>query len=228
MAESGKYLIGESLREKLKSTIAKVDSIPFGGPVSRIPTIHEGDMGSGNQRRLVMPMKIYGNSTPSSFPEGSVVWYDTRGQEDASRTDEVALGTPLTPPYGGYFEMSTARAYLHEPGGVTPIVSPTTVVPWGVTISGGTLNESIVSVIIRGVAMVRIRSMQYAGNSNHLFVQPSIRRSLQETSAQLRGILETTACGCDGTASILYIDGGTVATSGGSETAQVYWGAVIL
>ena len=37
----GKYLIGESLREKLKSTIAKVDSIPFGGPVSRIPTRFE-------------------------------------------------------------------------------------------------------------------------------------------------------------------------------------------
>jgi hypothetical protein len=37
MAESGKYLIGESLREKLKSTIAKVDSIPFGGPVFRLP-----------------------------------------------------------------------------------------------------------------------------------------------------------------------------------------------
>jgi hypothetical protein len=37
----GKYLIGESLREKLKSTIAKVDSIPFGGPVSRIPTTLE-------------------------------------------------------------------------------------------------------------------------------------------------------------------------------------------
>lgn len=41
MAGSGKYLIGESLREKLKSTIAKVDSIPFGGPVSRIPTALE-------------------------------------------------------------------------------------------------------------------------------------------------------------------------------------------
>jgi hypothetical protein len=41
----GKYLIGESLREKLKSTIAKVDSIPFGGPVSRIPTALEGDSG---------------------------------------------------------------------------------------------------------------------------------------------------------------------------------------
>jgi len=37
MAESGKYLIGESLREKLKSTIAKVDSIPFGGPAFRLP-----------------------------------------------------------------------------------------------------------------------------------------------------------------------------------------------
>lgn len=37
----GKYLIGESLREKLKSTIARVDSIPFGGPVSRIPTALE-------------------------------------------------------------------------------------------------------------------------------------------------------------------------------------------
>jgi hypothetical protein len=41
MADAGKYLIGESLREKLKSTIAKVDSIPFGGPVSRIPTALE-------------------------------------------------------------------------------------------------------------------------------------------------------------------------------------------
>jgi len=41
MADSGKYLIGESLREKLKSTIAKVDSLPFGGPVSRIPTALE-------------------------------------------------------------------------------------------------------------------------------------------------------------------------------------------
>jgi hypothetical protein len=39
----GKYFIGQSLREKLKSTIAKVDSIPFGGPVSRIPTIASND-----------------------------------------------------------------------------------------------------------------------------------------------------------------------------------------
>lgn len=43
MADKGRYLIGESLREKLKSTISKVDSIPFGGPVSRIPTALDGD-----------------------------------------------------------------------------------------------------------------------------------------------------------------------------------------
>ena len=49
MAE-GKYLIGESLREKLKSTISKVDSIPFGGPVSRIPVRFEGDVGSSSPK----------------------------------------------------------------------------------------------------------------------------------------------------------------------------------
>ena len=52
MAESGKYLIGESLREKLKSTIAKVESIPFGGPVSRIPTALEGDGGSSSSPKV--------------------------------------------------------------------------------------------------------------------------------------------------------------------------------
>ena len=43
MADNGRYLIGDSLRDKLKSTISKVDSLAPGGPVSRIPTIIEGD-----------------------------------------------------------------------------------------------------------------------------------------------------------------------------------------
>jgi len=42
MAENGKYLIGESLREKLKSTIAKVDALSPGAPVKRIETVHQG------------------------------------------------------------------------------------------------------------------------------------------------------------------------------------------
>lgn len=41
MAENGKYLIGESLREKLKSTIAKVDALAPGGPEENIPTVHQ-------------------------------------------------------------------------------------------------------------------------------------------------------------------------------------------
>jgi len=45
MANNG-YLIGESFREKLKSTIAKVDSIPFGAAVSRIPTRFEEGAGA--------------------------------------------------------------------------------------------------------------------------------------------------------------------------------------
>jgi hypothetical protein len=42
MAENGKYLIGESLREKLKSTIAKVDALSPGAPVTRIQTVGQG------------------------------------------------------------------------------------------------------------------------------------------------------------------------------------------
>ncbi len=42
MAENGKYLIGESLREKLKSTIAKVDALSPGAPVTRMETAHQG------------------------------------------------------------------------------------------------------------------------------------------------------------------------------------------
>jgi hypothetical protein len=41
MADNGRYLIGESLREKLKSTISKVDALAPGAPVSRIPTFLE-------------------------------------------------------------------------------------------------------------------------------------------------------------------------------------------
>jgi hypothetical protein len=41
MPDNGKYFVGESLRQKLRSTIDRVDSISFGGPVSRIPTRFE-------------------------------------------------------------------------------------------------------------------------------------------------------------------------------------------
>lgn len=44
MADNGRYLLGETARQKLRSTIDKVDSMAMGGPVSRIPTVIEGDI----------------------------------------------------------------------------------------------------------------------------------------------------------------------------------------
>lgn len=72
MAE-GKYLIGESLREKLKSTIAKVDSIPFGGPVSRIPTVIEGDGGGGPTPKVFRVCTVAGSWPVDSLK--SVTFY---------------------------------------------------------------------------------------------------------------------------------------------------------
>jgi hypothetical protein len=176
-----------------------------------------------------MPMLIkspYGGSD-GTFPPGSVVTFDTRAATTARRTSGT-LGTPLTSPYGEYFDMPSAVAILHEPNDVTPLVAPVTQRPWGVTVEGGKKNESIVNVIVRGVAPVRIRSMTYSGGPSHYYAFPAIRRSSQETLAQLTGILETTQCACDNVAQIVYIEGGTAATSGGSETAQVFWGLVVI
>jgi len=44
MSENGKYLIGESFRAKLKSTISKVDSMPLGGNDKRAPTSLQDDL----------------------------------------------------------------------------------------------------------------------------------------------------------------------------------------
>jgi len=45
MAEPGKYLVGESLRQRMRTTIEKVEGMPTGSPVGRIPTFLEGDFG---------------------------------------------------------------------------------------------------------------------------------------------------------------------------------------
>jgi hypothetical protein len=44
-----KYLIGETLREKLRTTIAKVEGLPLGGGTSRIPTDLSGDVPSASK-----------------------------------------------------------------------------------------------------------------------------------------------------------------------------------
>jgi hypothetical protein len=180
-------------------------------------------------RFLTMPMLITSSfTTTTTFPPGSVVTFDIRANQTTARRTSGTLGTALTPPYGDYFEMPSAKALLHEPNGVTPLVAPATTLPWGVTVEGGTKNQSIVNVIVRGVAPVRIRSMTYRGGPNHFYACPAIRRSAQETLAQLTGILETTECACDNAAQIVFMDGSTSATTGGAETAEVFWGLVVI
>lgn len=182
-----------------------------------------------SSRCLMMPMLIKSEySTSSTFPPGSVVTFDILAVQTSARRTSGTLGTALTPPYGEYFEMPSASAKLHEPLGITPIVAPTTTLPWGVTVEGGTRNQSIVNVIVRGVAPVRLRSMTYRGGPNHFYAFPAIRRSSQETLAQLTGILETTDCACDNAAQIVFMEGSTSATTGGSETAGVFWGLVVI
>jgi hypothetical protein len=176
-----------------------------------------------------MPMLVTSPYTTSTtFPPGSVVTFDTQAFGTTARRTSGTLGTALTSPYGEYFEMPSAKAVLHEPLDQTPLVAPATTRPWGVTIEGGTKNQSIVNVIVRGVAPVRIRSMTYRGGPAHYYAFPAIRRSSQETLAQLTGILETTECACDNAAQIVYMEGSTRATSGGSETAEVFWGLVVI
>ena len=178
---------------------------------------------------LMMPMLIKSEySTSTTFPPGSVVTFDILATGTSARRTAGTLGTALTPPYADYFEMPSAQARLHEPSSVQPIVAPTTTLPWGVTVEGGTRNQSIVNVIVRGVAPVRIRSMTYRGGPSHFYAFPAIRRSSQETLAQLTGILETTDCACDNAAQIVFMEGSTSATSGGSETAGVFWGLVVI
>jgi len=234
MSEERGFLIGPQLREKLKTTISRVEAMPLGAPVTRIPTALESGVSFNPKPRcLVMPMLVsssYSGSSPPTFPPGSVVTYDTRAVATTAKRTSGELGTPLTSPYpyDDYFEMPSAKALLHLPSTVSPLVAPVTIRPWGVTAEGGTQNQSIVNVIVSGVAPVRIRSMTYMGGPAHYYAMPAIRRSGQETIPQLTGILETTDCACDNAAQIIWMEGGTSATTGGSETAQVFWGLVVI
>ena len=44
MAEPGKYLVGESLRQRMRTTIEKVEGMPTGGPPPKIPTFAGGEV----------------------------------------------------------------------------------------------------------------------------------------------------------------------------------------
>jgi len=180
-------------------------------------------------RSLTVPMLINNGTggTSNTFPPGTVVVFSLFSESTARRTNGE-LGSALTSPYEGYFELPSGVATLHVPLDVTPIYAPKNVPAWGVTTEGGQLGQSIVPVIVAGVAPVRVRSMTYGYEAAHPYAIPSIRRSAAEDIATISGVLETTKCSCQNAAKIIYIDGQTVATTGGSETAQCFWALVVI
>ena len=185
--------------------------------------------GHPSARSLSMPMLINNGTggTSNTFPPGTVVVFSQFSQATARRTTGE-LGSALTSPYEGYLEMPSGVATVHVPLDVTPLYAPKTVPAWGVTTEGGQLGQSIVPVIVAGVAPVRVRSMTYGYEAAHPYAIPSIRRSGAEDVGTISGVLETTKCSCENAAKIIYIDGQTVATTGGSETAQCFWALVVI
>jgi hypothetical protein len=178
-------------------------------------------------RSLSMPMLI--KSAPyayGTFPPGTVVLFENRTQATALRTDGD-IGAELSPPYTGYFEMPSAVARISTPYS-NPAYTPLIVPSWGVTTEGGTADQSVVPVIVAGVAPVRVRSMTYGNAENHMYAIPAIRRTSAESSASLVGVLESTMCSCENAARIIYIDGQTPLANGGSETAKCYWALVVI
>jgi hypothetical protein len=124
--------------------------------------------------------------------------------------------------------MPSAVAYVNVPLDITPLYTPKTVPAWGVTTEGGILNNSIVPVIVAGVAPVRIRSMTYGSETPHQYAIPAIRRTGAETLETLEGVLESTKCACENAAKIIFMEGRTQYASGNSSTAQCFWALVVI
>jgi hypothetical protein len=178
-------------------------------------------------RSLSMPMLIRSApGAPSTFPPGTVVLFENRSQATALRT-EGSIGAELTPPYTGYFEMPSAVARISTPysgAAYTPVIVPS----WGVTTEGGIADQSVVPVIVAGVAPVRVRSMTYGNEATHMYAIPTIKRASGESNASLAGVLESTMCSCENAARIIYIDGQTAVNSGGSDSAKCFWALVVI
>lgn len=178
-------------------------------------------------RSLSMPMRILSaGSASGTFPPGSVVIYSIRVQSTA-RLTTGEIGSELTTPYEGYFEMPSATAVISTPR-FEVAYTPTTVFAWGVTTEGGIYDQSIVPVIVAGVAPVRVRSMTYGNEAPHMYAVPAIRRTASESVAALTGVLESTNCSCENAARIIYIDGQTAVNSGGSDAAKCFWALVVI
>ena len=119
----GKYLIGESLRDKLKSTIAKVDSIAFGGPVSRIPTAFDE-----GQSYVPKPIRI------AAYPR-ETFWRKNEVQQIAFYTHNgTQYGLATLDASGTATAVNICNDLPPVPAGINdPRLGPTPTMTWCVT-----------------------------------------------------------------------------------------------
>jgi hypothetical protein len=148
--------------------------------------------------RLVLPMQISG----PDFGPGCVVSYN-RG---TAISFKILDGN-------AYADVQCLQANVYE-----AINGSSTTYPYGtafgVTLASGK-NLSVVPVVVSGYAICKINII----SANHQFAKAAIVRSTGENAAELLGCLESTDCGCDGTAKVLFY---------GTGSGNVRWSMVIL
>jgi hypothetical protein len=217
MAESGKYLIGESLRERLKSTIAKVDSIPFGGPVGRIPTIHEeGPSSSTNPRRLIAPLEI---QIPSFATNGLPPLLAVRLTGSRNTMSDTDSGTT---PYAGSLFTDTMTGDFTDLAAYSDGLQG----PLGVTLTGS--SEPVgsviqISAVIAGLTAVRVRRF----DPSHKFAISPLRRISEGSTSNHRGILDSHPCACESSVRVVSY-AGDATTYKDSTNAPIVWAVVIV
>jgi hypothetical protein len=138
----------------------------------------------GGPARLAIPMKISGGS----FEPGFAVSYN--------RNSAVGFRVLGDDKYAD-FECLEATVYQAANGSSTTYPYGTAI---GITLEGGG-EGSVVPVVICGIAACRLNVI----TPQFQFAKAAMFRTVGESSSDLRGHLETTECGCEATAKILFI-----------------------
>lgn len=160
--------------------------------------------------RLVLPMRVFINIPPAPadyvYGPGTVVTF-SRSLADGFRLIQNASNDDV------FADAACFHANVLE-----PVSGDDTTYPYGqafgVTLAG---NQTIAPVVISGYAICRIHMIA----PDHQFAKGAVLRSLGETADNLRGCLESTECGCDGTAKILSFESG-------NTYPEIRWGMVVL
>lgn len=135
---------------------------------------------------IIIPMQV--ETTTGDFGIGTAVTYSRQaavGFEELASGDFAKVGCHKARVYDAILGSSTTYPYGES---------------FGITKAAGK-NGDVVPVVVAGFAVCRVRFI----SANHSFVRPAVVRETGPVAADLRGCLETTRCGCEGTAKLLMI-----------------------